>query len=75
MTRMTHLDPGSLLIHPDILQAAAMDRCQELQVKAENGRIIIEPRTPAEPDGVASREGRVILFGRIDDLLLSGEGG
>jgi hypothetical protein len=75
MKQMTHLDAGTILIHPEVLQAAAMDRCKNLQVKAETGRIIIEPRTESEPGDVTAREGRVILFGRIDDLLLSGEGG
>jgi hypothetical protein len=72
---MTHLDAGALLIHPEVLQAAAMDLRQNLQVKAENGRIVIEPRLETAPEKTPVREGRVILFGRIDDLLLSGEGG
>jgi hypothetical protein len=73
MKQMTQLCAGTLLIHPEVLQAAAIGHGAPLTVKAETGRIIIE--THAEPEAPANRESRVILFGRIDDLLLSGEGG
>jgi len=75
MTPITHVEAGSLLIPAEVLAQASMARSAHLTVRTETGRIIIESHDGSAPPATPPREGRVILFGRIDDLLLAGEGG
>ncbi|MBU0514018.1 MAG: hypothetical protein KJ621_04530 [Proteobacteria bacterium] len=75
MRPITHVEADSLLIPAEVLARASMARSARLTVRTETGRIIIESHDGSAEPATTPQEGRVILFGRIDDLLLAGEGG